>query len=69
MRYLVNFIGAVGSPKEWPLWVRRSFVLTLPVAFPLWFVLLAVTLILSGIASIAIPFTEWAQKMWSRSPL
>lgn len=24
------------SPSTWPLWVRRAFVVTLPISWPLW---------------------------------
>lgn len=64
---LVEFCEAIDKPAEWPQWLRRLFVITLPVSAPLWLALCGLYLLclLAGLiilAPIAAIMTMWYGK-------
>lgn len=34
--FMCDALSALTDIGDWPLWLRRAFVLTIPVSFPLW---------------------------------
>lgn len=52
------------TPMRWPLWARRTAVLTLPVSFPLWMVGVFAFMLIAAIPATAIAIAENAGKMW-----
>jgi hypothetical protein len=54
-------LAPVLHPRCWPRWVRRLFVLTLPIALPLWMVAALLLAVLSCLGEIAQPL----HRFWS----
>jgi hypothetical protein len=70
----VFFDGLFASftPNKWPLVLRRTFLLTIPMSGPVWllwcFVLAVVILILAGIIVVLFKLAKWLAFLWTDDP-
>ena len=63
-RRMCRMMRRVRSPRSWPIWVRRTFILTLPLAVPGWILALAVTALLAELSRGA----AWLQDFMTAAP-
>lgn len=64
MTKFINFIKAVPNPDEWPCWLRRTFILTLPVSGPLYIAVLALWIAMLAVFMSGLVLWLWAEYLW-----
>ena len=62
---LFDFCEVLDKPKKWPRLLRRIFILTLPIAVPLWFILWIIHVVILIIVALASGLLCWAIELWS----
>lgn len=62
-KVFADYVFPILEPHGWPLWVRRAFLLTLPVSGPVWF-LLCVALLVGVLVCFAVLMAGAAAKEW-----
>lgn len=64
------FFDRISNVYSWPLWMRRTFLLTLPVSAPIW--LLVATAGFTGLMAVGLlyafarPFLRSLRQLWSK---
>lgn len=65
-------LATLCSPRSWPTWVRRVWLLTLPISGPLYFIFtvtlcIAIYVVFKPLLA-ACDFWDWMVKMWDPTP-
>ena len=64
---MVEFITLIGEPREWPTWLRRLFLLTLPVSLPLWLAACVIVFFACTVALLVALGARQAADLWRGS--
>lgn len=63
----INYgLNILSSPKTWPIWVRRAYLLTLPVSFPLLCITTVIGAISFGVIFVILSGIVGISDLWSK---
>jgi hypothetical protein len=52
------------QPKTWRRSLRRAFVLTLPISWPLWAIFVSLLVLIGVLIGVSKPAANWIRRMW-----
>lgn len=58
------FEKTMTTPKRWPKFMRRAYLLTLPISIPIWFVLVIISWVVLLVLFIIIEVANWVASVW-----
>lgn len=60
----MNFVVEKMVISDWPLWLRRLFVLTFPIGFPIYLLFFFLGTLSMGFLGSILGITEYLYKLW-----